>query len=172
MYRGIRRDNCTRVTLIFSVFLRFYYMYGWHEQNHLQNHRTFIRASYWKYQRNGLILSAEERRKSTWSKQHRTPRAPVFCWQKRKSEHYRSSSWDMKGSVDSVSHQRSSSSLSSFSCVFHRPYCTFQLIHSHIYPYPTGQALFNCLPPGMYFSMYDKHCSLLRVCVSSKKRKL
>lgn len=78
MHRGIRRDNCNRVTLIFSVLLHFYYMCGWHEQNHLQNHSTFRRASC------GLILSAEKRRNSGRSKQHRTPRAPVFCWQKEK----------------------------------------------------------------------------------------
>lgn len=153
LHRGIRRDSCNRVTLIFSVLLHFYYTCGWHEQNHLQNHSTFRRASC------GLILSAEKRRNSGRSKQHRTPRAPVFCWQKEKNERYSSSSWDVKGSMDSVSHQRSSSSLPSFPCVFHIPYCTFQLIHSHIYPYPIGQALFNCLPPGMCFSMYDEHCS-------------
>lgn len=84
LYQGIRRDNCPRVTLIFSVLLHFDYMCGWHEQNHLQNHSTFIRASCWKYQRSGLILRAEKRRKSRWSKQHKTPRASVFCWQKRK----------------------------------------------------------------------------------------
>lgn len=112
-----------------------------------------------KSQRSRLILSAEKRRNSGWSKQHRTPRAPVFCWQKEKINVNSSSSWDVKGSVYSVSYQRSSSSLPSFSCVFHIPYCTFQLIHSHIYPYPIGQALFNCLPPGMCFSMYDEHCS-------------
>lgn len=91
------------------------------------------------------------------STEHQEPQFSVD--KKKKHERYSSSSWDVKGSMDSVSHQRSSSSLPSFSCVFHIPYCTFQLIHSHISPYPIGQALFNCLPPGMCFSMYDEHCS-------------
>lgn len=159
LYQGIRRNNCTRVTLIFSVLLRFYSMCGGHEQSHLQNHSIFNRASCWKYQRSWLILSAEKRRKSRWSKQPKTPRASVFCRQKRKSDRHSSSSWDVKGSVNSVSHQWPYSSLPSFSCVWHIPYCTFQFIHSRIYSYSIEQALFNCLPPSMRFPMYDEHCS-------------